>query len=99
MKKLFTVIGMSLLFSGGVHAAVNINTATQEELQTLSGITTAKAKAIIDYRSKAGKFRTAEDLNKVEGLNARYLDMNQLYKDITLTGPTVLKLGGKAVVR
>jgi competence protein ComEA len=95
MRKLLIIISAPLIFAGGVHAAVNINTATQQELQTLSGITSAKAKAIIEYRSKAGKFRTAEDLTKVDGLNPRYLDMKQLYKDVSVSGPTVLKVGAK----
>jgi len=95
MRKLLIIISAPLIFAGSVHAAVNINTATQEELQTVSGITSAKAKAIIDYRSKAGKFRTTEDLTKVDGINRRYLDMKQLYKDVTVTGPTVLKVGAK----
>ena len=94
MRKLLIIISAPLIFAGGVHAAVNINTATQEELQTLSGITSAKARAIIEYRSKAGKFRTAEDLTKVDGLNPRYLDMKQLYKDVSVAGPTVLKVVG-----
>lgn len=95
MRKLLIIISAPLIFAGGVHAAVNINTATQQELQTLSGITSAKARAIIEYRSKAGKFRTAEDLTKVDGLNPRYLDMKQLYKDVSVSGPTVLKVGAK----
>ncbi|MBN9133745.1 MAG: competence protein ComEA [Nitrosomonadales bacterium SCN 54-20] len=95
MRKLLIIISAPLIFAGGAHAAVNINTATQQELQTLSGITSAKAKAIIEYRSKAGKFRTAEDLTKVDGLNPRYLDMKQLYKDVSVSGPTVLKVGAK----
>ncbi|MDE2367019.1 MAG: helix-hairpin-helix domain-containing protein, partial [Betaproteobacteria bacterium] len=76
--------------------AVNINTATQEELQTLKGITATKAKAIIDYRSKAGAFRSTDDLTKVEGISSHSVDMQQLRKDATVTGPTVVRHGGKA---
>ena len=93
MRKLSIIIAAPLIFAGSLHAAVNINTATQEELKTLSGITSAKAKAIIDYRSKAGKFMRVEDLTKVDGINPRYLDLKQLYKDAAVTGPTVLKVG------
>lgn len=99
MHKLFMIIAAPLIFAGSVNAAVNINTASQEELQTLSGITSSKAKAIIEYRSKAGKFTTAADLTKVEGINPRYLDMKQLYKDITVSGPTVLKVGAKSMAK
>jgi len=47
---------------------VNINTATLNELMTLSGIGEAKAKAIIDYREKEGKFNSKEDIMKVSGI-------------------------------
>ncbi|MGH8762501.1 MAG: ComEA family DNA-binding protein [Nitrosospira sp.] len=90
MKNSLIFIAALAAFSSA-HAAVNINTATQEELQTLKGITSAKAKAIIDYRSKAGAFKSTDDLEKVEGVNARFVDMQQLRKDITLTGPTTVR--------
>ncbi|MEO7559101.1 MAG: helix-hairpin-helix domain-containing protein [Nitrosospira sp.] len=91
MEKSLITIVMLLTFAGTAYAAVNINTATQAELQTLKGITAAKAKAIIDYRSKAGSFKSTDDLQKVEGVNSHTVDMQQLRKDITLTGPTVLR--------
>jgi competence protein ComEA len=62
-----------------VNAAVNINTATLEELKILPGITTSKANTLIDYRSKAGKFRRVED---VEGINSRTMDMMKFYKSV-----------------
>ena len=79
MKNFLIVVG-SFIFIGTACAAVNINTATQEELQTLKGITAAKAKAIIDYRSKAGAFRSTDDVTKVEGISAQTVDMQQLRK-------------------
>ena len=99
MRKLFMMMTIPLLFAGTAFGAVNINTATEDELQTLSGITAAKAKAIIDYRSKAGKFKATEDLSKVDGVNEQYLDMKQLYREATVTGPTVLKLKEKPAVK
>ena len=47
---------------------VNINTASIEELQTLSGIGESKAKKIIEYREKNGKFKNIEDIKNVEGI-------------------------------
>lgn len=47
---------------------VNINEATLEELQTLSGVGESKAQAIIDYREEHGPFETIEALKEVSGI-------------------------------
>ncbi|MBR2711191.1 MAG: helix-hairpin-helix domain-containing protein [Bacilli bacterium] len=46
---------------------ININTATQEELMTLSGIGESKAKDIITYRSE-NAFTSIEDIKNVPGI-------------------------------
>lgn len=47
---------------------ININTAAEEELQTLSGIGESRAKAIIEYRNQKGKFEKIEDIKNVSGI-------------------------------
>ena len=47
---------------------VNINTAKQTELETLSGIGPSTALKIIDYREKNGDFKTIEDIKNVPGI-------------------------------
>lgn len=52
---------------------VNINTATQEELDTLPGIGPSIAAKIIDYREQNGKFNSIEEIKEVSGIgDAKY---------------------------
>ena len=44
---------------------ININSASIEDLKTLTGIGDAKAKAIIEYRNNNGNFNSIEDIMKV----------------------------------
>lgn len=50
---------------------VNINTATSEELQGLSGVGEATAAAIIEDRQANGPFATPEDLMRVSGIGEK----------------------------
>lgn len=47
---------------------VNINTATQTELETLPGIGPSTALKIINYREEKGKFKKIEDIQNVPGI-------------------------------
>lgn len=84
MKKLFQILFVWLVAVQCAFAAINLNTATQEELDKLPGIGPAKAKAIVDDRSKNGPFKTIEDLKRVKGIGAATFD--KLKADITVSG-------------
>lgn len=47
---------------------VNINTANQTELETLSGIGPSTALKIINYRNENGEFKKIEDIKDVPGI-------------------------------
>jgi competence protein ComEA len=59
---------------GGGSTLVNLNTATQSDLETLPGIGPALAQRILAYRSEHGTFRAVEDLINVSGIGPKTLE-------------------------
>jgi competence protein ComEA len=57
--------------SSGPAAPVNLNTATQTQLETLPGIGAATAKRILEYRQKSGSFKKIEELMNVKGIGEK----------------------------
>lgn len=49
---------------------VNLNTATEEDLMNLPGIGQSKAKSIIQYREKKGRFKSVEEIMQIEGIKS-----------------------------
>ncbi len=49
---------------------VNLNTASKEELMTLSGIGEAKAEAILAYRQEHGAFASIEEIQNIPGIKS-----------------------------
>jgi competence protein ComEA len=84
MKYLLSLILAVLACINLAFAAVNINTATQDELDSVKGIGPGKAKAIIDYRTKNGPFKSVEDLKGVKGFGEKSLA--KLKGDLTVSG-------------
>jgi competence protein ComEA len=50
---------------------LNINKATETELQTLPGIGPSKASAIMEFRETNGGFKNIEDLKKISGIGEK----------------------------
>ncbi|MDP1794544.1 MAG: helix-hairpin-helix domain-containing protein [Acidimicrobiales bacterium] len=57
--------------AGGI---VNLNEASESELETLPGVGPATAKAIVDYRTQNGRFRSVDDLLNVRGIGPAKLE-------------------------
>ena len=84
MKKL---IGGMLVLAGLIAfpawAAVNINTASQSELEAVKGLGPAKAKAIITYReSTKGGFKSLDELDNVKGFGKASIE--KLKEDLSV---------------
>lgn len=53
---------------------VNLNTASVEQLMTLSGIGETRAKAIMRYREEKGSFRTIQQLQEIPGIGEKLME-------------------------
>ena len=70
-------------------APVNLNSASQAQLETLPGIGAAAAKRILEYREKNGGFKKVEELMNVKGIGEKsFLKLKPL---ITITAPAAAK--------
>jgi competence protein ComEA len=53
---------------------INVNTASQGELELLPGIGPALAKRIIEFRTTRGTFKRVDDLDAVKGIGPKILE-------------------------
>jgi competence protein ComEA len=83
MKRLFLALALALC-SGAALAAINLNTATKDELVALPGIGPAKAQAILDYRSAHGPFKSVEEVKDVKGIGAKRFE--KIKSELTVAG-------------
>ena len=61
-------------FLGEAARPLNVNTATPVELESVLLLLRKEAAAVIAYREKNGLFKSADDLKKVPGIDAKKID-------------------------
>jgi competence protein ComEA len=84
MKKILLVVAMLFAFVSVAFAAVNLNTATKDELDAVKGIGPVKAQAIVDYRQKNGSFKSVDDLKNVTGFGEK--SVAKMKADLSVSG-------------
>ena len=75
LKQLLLSLGLAFSLSTAALAMekVDINTATQAQLEMLNGVGSSTAAAIIEYRSQNGRFGSVEELVNVKGIGDKKL--------------------------
>ncbi len=68
---------------------INLNTATEDELQALPGVGPSKAAAIVAWRKKYGSFKKVDDLTRVKGFGRK--TMQKLRPHLSTSGPTTFR--------
>jgi competence protein ComEA len=93
MQRFLLALALALC-SGAALAAVNLNTATKDELVALPGIGPAKAQAILDYRKAHGPFKAIEEVKDVKGIGAKRFE--KLKAELTVAGSSGKPVPGSA---
>lgn len=61
-------------FLGEAPLPLNLNTATQIDLEAAGGLLRREAAAVIQYRQKNGRFKSLDELKSVPGLDFKKID-------------------------
>ena len=86
MVKILAAIALALALAPAVgESAVNLNTASKDELLAVPGIGPAKAQAIVEHRQTHGPFKSVDDLKSVKGFRAKLIE--KLRPELTVSAP------------
>jgi competence protein ComEA len=57
-----------------LHAPININTASAQDMEALPGVGPAIAERIVQHRLQHGRFKSLADLDSVSGIGPKKLE-------------------------
>jgi competence protein ComEA len=78
MRRWVTLVAGLLLPLWTLAGPVDLNSADAATLaRELDGIGMARAKAIVEYRERNGKFRSADEILNVKGIGPAVLEQNR----------------------
>ena len=77
--------------SSGLAGKLNLNTASESELELLPGVGPTKAERILEFRTKHGPFKRVFDLRRVKGFGKKTVD--RLTPFLTVSERTSLRSG------
>ena len=66
----------------GINKKVNINKASQSDLENIPGVGPSLAQKIISFRDENGKFKNVEDLKNVSGIGDKKFESIKDYVDV-----------------
>jgi competence protein ComEA len=97
MKPRIALLALAVVFAstvlmaadGSSKGVVNINTATEEQLQLLPRVGPALAKRIVEFRENNGQFKAPEEILAVKGIGERSFENLRPY--LATKGETSLK--------
>jgi len=70
MKRIYATLFLAFAWVTCAAAALDLNTATVKDLQSINGVGPDKAKAIVEFREMHGKFKSFNDVTKVRGIDS-----------------------------
>ncbi len=75
------IFSLFLVFSA-LAGQINLNTATQKELQSLPYVGPKIAARIIEYREKHGPFKSIDELLEIKGIGQKKLERIKPYVSV-----------------
>jgi len=77
MKHIFLIFSLILSFSVWANEVININDATQKELESLKGVGPVIAERIVHYREIHGQFSSLHNLEQIKGISSNWVEKHK----------------------